>query len=146
MAAPPRCAWLLLLCASLSSALDNGLGKTPGMGWNSDYCTNCSKDANGFQNEKFIAHIADAMVEMGFKELGYKYVNMDASWDTSSRDKDGNLVPDPILWPSGMEKTIEYVHSKGLGFGLYGDKGTKDCARNPGQLGHEKQDADFLAK
>jgi hypothetical protein len=39
-------------------------------------------------------------------------------------DADGNLVPDPTLWPSGMQTTVDYVHSKGLGFGLYGDRGT----------------------
>jgi alpha-galactosidase len=45
-----------------------------------------------------------------------------------------------------MENTIEYVHSKGLGFGLYGDKGNLDYNGSPGQLGHERQDAEFLAK
>ena len=81
---------MLLLCSAVW-ALDNGLGSRPGLGWNSDYCTNCSRSGNGFQNERFIRHIADAMVDMGFKDLGYTYVNMDASWDTPKRDRDGNL-------------------------------------------------------
>jgi alpha-galactosidase len=159
----------MVVMAGLVQSLDNGLGRTPGMGWNSDYCTNCTNPAkNGFENEKFIKHIADAMVDMGFQKLGYHYVNMDSKWDTSSRDSNGDLVPDPTLWPNGMQNTIAYVHrclfffgcfvffnllfSKGLGFGLYGDKGmsigvnfcfktsmlgAQDCAGHPGQLGHE---------
>eukprot|EP00730_Choanoeca_flexa_P007227 TRINITY_DN12298_c6_g3_i3.p1 TRINITY_DN12298_c6_g3~~TRINITY_DN12298_c6_g3_i3.p1 ORF type:complete len:553 (+),score=102.98 TRINITY_DN12298_c6_g3_i3:240-1661(+) len=71
---------------------------------------------------------------------------MDASWNLPKRDDNGNLIPDPVLWPSGMDKTIDYLHQQGLGFGLYGDRGTLDCARNPGALGHEQQDADFFAK
>ena len=131
----------------VTNSLENGVGRLPGLGWNSDYCTNCTqKGENGFQNEQFIKHIADSLVDMGFQKLGFHYVNMDASWDTKNRDDNGDLQPDPALWPSGMEETIKYVHSKGLGFGLYGDKGDKDCAGNPGQLGHEKQDAAFLAK
>jgi alpha-galactosidase len=62
---------------------------------------------------------------MGFQKLGYHYVNMDSKWDTKNRDKDGNLVPDPQKWPNGLDDTISYVHGKGLGFGLYGDKGEK---------------------
>jgi alpha-galactosidase len=127
-------------------ALNNGLGRLPGLGWNSDYCTNCTKSANGFQNEAFIEHIADALVSMGFQSLGFRYVNLDASWDLPERDANGDLVPDPALWPSGIDHTIEYVHSLGLGFGLYGDKGDKDCAQDPGQLGHEAQDSAFFAK
>ena len=132
--------------ALLPLALDNGLGKKPGLGWNSDYCTNCSHGSNGFQNEAFIKHIADSMVSMGFAKLGFTNVNMDASWDTPTRDENGDLTPDPALWPSGIDATIKYVHDTGLGFGLYGDKGDKDCAKNPGQLGHEEQDAKWLAK
>ena len=130
-------------------ALDNGYGRTPGMGWNSDYCTNCSgpPGSNGFGGEHFVRHIADFLNSSGLQAKGYRFVNMDASWDTATRDpRTGDLVPDPELWPSTIEKTIEYIHSKNLGFGLYGDKGSLDCAKNPGSLGHEAQDARFLAR
>ena len=66
--------------------------------------------------------------------------------DEPTRDANGDLVPLKDTWPSGMETTVKYIHDLGLGFGLYGDKGTLDCAKNPGQLGHEEQDAKFLAK
>lgn len=58
---------LVIVCfaADLSLGLDNGLGKTPGMGWNSDYCVNCSTGSNGFQNEQFIQFLADTFVKDG---------------------------------------------------------------------------------
>ena len=119
----------LLLLAGSAHALNNGLGRLPGMGWNSDYCTRChnSRGSNGFGNETFIRSIGDYLHTSGLQTLGYKYVNMDASWDTAARDPTtGDLVPDPKLWPSGIETTIDYLHSLELGFGLYGDKGTKE--------------------
>ena len=54
-------------------------------------------------------------------------------------------MPDPKLWPSGLDHSVSYVHSLGLGFGLYGDRGTMDCGRAPGQYGHEQHDAAWLA-
>lgn len=100
----------------------------------------------GYQNEAYIHDIADFLVSSGLAALGYTYVNMDASWDLPTRDSKGDLQPDPALWPSGLAATVDYVHARGLGFGLYGDRGTMDCAKNPGQLGHEAQDAAFFAR
>jgi len=129
-----------------ADSVPNGLGQKPGIGWNSDYCIGCI-GLGGFQNEDYIKHdIADFIHSSGLQELGYTYINMDASWDLATRDANGDLTPDPKLWPSGMKNTVDYVHGLGLGFGLYGDRGTLDCAKNPGQLGHETQDAQFFAR
>ena len=164
-------------------ALDNGLGLRPGLGWNSDYCTNCTHPPgdNGFGGEHFVSLIAHYMAEVPqpgganrtLQALGFHYVcgrlehaggshtlhgaadlyppeilllrrlqvNMDASWDLPNRDGNGQLVPDPHLWPSGLAHTVTLVHSLGLGFGLYGDRGTMDCAKNPGNKGHVVSDA-----
>ena len=145
-------------------ALPNGLGRLPGLGWNSDYCTNRTDpplvdgrvgsglhQPFGYGGEHFVKRIADHMhtVKHGGKtlqELGFKYINMDASWDTYNRSSTGDLVPDPKLWPSGLDHTVSYVHSLGLGFGLYGDRGTLDCARHPGAQGHEEQDGLWMGK
>lgn len=62
-----------------------------------------------------------------------------------SRDTDGNLVGDPQKFPDGMKAVADYVHSKGLGFGLYLDRGTQTCSGYPGSYGHEVQDANLLA-
>ena len=85
--------------------------------------------------------IIDFLVSSGLRAAGYAYINMDASWDLATRDAAGALVPDPALWPSGLRATVDYAHAAGLGFGLYGDRGALDCARNPGNAGHEAQDA-----
>lgn len=148
--------WLVYVaCAALLSGsacvegLNNGLGSTPGMGWNSDYCVNCSSKlarVGGFQNQDFIHFIADFIHSSGLQSLGYSYVNMDASWDSTQRNATGYLVADPALWPQGIRKSVDYVHSLGLGFGLYGDRGTLDCAKHPGNFGHVSKDAAYYAE
>lgn len=116
-----------------------GLANTPPMGWNS---------WNTFEthiDEKLVKETADIMVASGMAAAGYNYIVLDDGWMTRERDKDGNLVPDPIKFPSGMKALIEYVHSKGLKFGLYNCAGTKTCAGYPGTRGYEYQDARFYA-
>ena len=85
----------------------------------------------GFQNEAFIKHISDFINASGLQALGYTNVNMDSLWDLPTRDAHGDLQPDPELWPSGFDYIVEYVHSRGLGFGVYGDRGNLDCNKNP---------------
>src|SRR5579863_7654628 len=117
-----------------ASALDNGLAKTPPMGWNS-----WNKYACNGLNEKVVRETADAIAANGMKDAGYEYVVLDDCWQ-SSRDDDGNIVADKNKFPSGIKALADYVHSKGLKFGLYTDAGTKTCAGRPGSLGHEYQD------
>lgn len=99
----------ILLLVNSAVALDNGLGRTPGLGWNSDYCTNCSKSSllathgllGGFENEAFIAHIANFMHDTPilsgggktFQQLGFHYINMDSYWNLKTRDANGDLMP-----------------------------------------------------
>jgi alpha-galactosidase len=116
-------------------ALDNGLAKTPPMGWNS-----WNKYACQGLNEKVVRETADAMATNGMKDAGYQYIVLDDCWQTS-RDGDGNIVADTDKFPSGIKALADYVHSKGLKFGLYTDVGTKTCAGRPGSMGHEYQDA-----
>jgi alpha-galactosidase len=120
--------------AANSPALDNGLAKTPPMGWNSwnKFACNVSED--------LIRQMADAMVARGLKDAGYEYVVIDDCWQVS-RDNDGNIIADPKRFPSGMKALAGYVHSKGLKFGLYSDAGTATCQNRPGSRGYEFQDA-----
>lgn len=116
-----------------------GLAMTPPMGWNS---------WNTFEthiDEKLVKETADIMVASGMVAAGYNYIVLDDGWMTRERDANGNLVPDPIKFPSGMKALVEYVHSKGLKFGLYNCAGTKTCAGYPGTRGYEYQDARFYA-
>jgi len=127
---------VLVLIVPLESAvaLDNGLALTPPMGWNS---------WNTFRlniNEDLVKEVADVMVEKGFKDAGYEYVVIDDGWQIR-RDEEGNIIADPEKFPSGIKALADYVHSKGLKFGLYSDAGSLTCGGFPGSLGYEYQDA-----
>ena len=83
---------------------------------------------------------ADAMVESGLKDAGYEYVVIDDCWSLKQRDEKGYLVPDPEKFPQGMKAVADYVHSKGLKFGMYSCCGTHTCAGyHPGSFEHEFQ-------
>jgi alpha-galactosidase len=112
----------------------NGLALTPPMGWNSWNRFGCNVD------ERVIHGAADAMVASGMKDAGYHYVVIDDCWQVA-RDAAGDIQADPKHFPSGMKALADYVHSKGLKFGLYSDAGSKTCGGHPGSLGHEEQDA-----
>lgn len=115
-------------------ALDNGVARTPPMGWNSWNKFGCNV------SEDLIRQIADAMVNTGMKAAGYQYLVIDDCWQVS-RDDQGNIVPDPQRFHSGMKALADYVHSKGLKFGVYSDAGTGTCQNRPGGRGYEFQDA-----
>lgn len=112
----------------------NGLALTPPMGWNTWNKFACDV------NEQLIRDAADAMVSTGMKDAGYEYIVIDDCWH-GERDADGFIQPDPVRFPSGMKALGDYIHSKGLKFGIYSDAGTKTCAGRPGSRGHEYQDA-----
>ncbi len=115
------------------------LAKTPPMGWNS---------WNTFGeniNEDLIKETADAMVATGMLDAGYEYLVIDDCWSMKERDKDGNLVADPVKFPNGMKAVADYVHSKGLKFGMYFCCGPLTCAGYPGSWGHEFDDAKYFA-
>jgi alpha-galactosidase len=124
----------LLYFASPAAAWDNGVALTPPMGWNSWNKFGCNV------SEDMIKSMADAMVKSGMKDAGYQYIVIDDCWQVS-RDENGFILPDPQRFPSGMKALADYVHSKGLKFGLYSDAGKKTCAGRPGSQGHEFQDA-----
>src|SRR5208283_267253 len=87
-----------------------------------------------------IKEMADAVVTSGMKDAGYQYVVIDDCWQVS-RDPEGNIVPDPQRFPAGIKAVADYVHSKGLKFGIYSDAGTGTCQDRPGGRGYEFQDA-----
>ena len=130
----------MLLCAALMLPLTiqaqkwEELGKTPQMGWNS------WNKFGGKLNEQLVRETADAMVKEGLLDAGYVYLNMDDCWH-GERDANGFITADPKKFPSGIKTLADYVHSKGLLFGIYSDAGRQTCAHYPGSLGHEYQDA-----
>ena len=135
-----RVSQLFLLCSLTSVALsvDNGLGKVPQMGWNSWNHFKCGI------NDDIIRQTADAFITSGLNKFGYRYVNIDDCW-ASSRDSNGIVQADPTSFPKGIADLANYVHSKGLLFGVYSDAGNKTCAGRPGSLGYETNDAQTYA-
>ena len=112
----------------------DALAPTPPMGWNSWNKFACDV------SEQLIRETADALVASGMKDAGYQYVVIDDCWQVA-RDSVGNIVVDPDRFRSGMKALADYVHGKGLKFGVYSDAGTKTCQERPGSRGYEYQDA-----
>lgn len=116
-----------------------GLAPTPPMGWN-------SWNTFGVEiNAKMIMDMADIMVASGMKDAGYQYLIVDDGWEAMERGADGNLIPDPKKFPDGMKVVADYVHAKGLKFGIHNCAGNKTCNGMPGGRGHEYQDARLYA-
>jgi alpha-galactosidase len=125
---------LALVAASPAAALDNGLARTPPMGWNPWHHFGCQV------SEALVREAADAIAANGMREAGYRYVVIDDCWQ-GERAADGAIQADPARFPSGMKALADYVHARGLRFGLYSDAGSRTCQGRPGSLGHEIQDA-----
>jgi alpha-galactosidase len=111
---------------------DNGLAKTPPMGWNS-----WNKFA-GRVDDASVRGMADAMASNGMKDAGYVYVNIDDTWE-AGRDANGNITTNKKF--PDMKALADYVHSKGLKIGIYSSPGPNTCAGYEGSYGHEDQDA-----
>ena len=110
------------------------MAQTPPMGWNSWNKFACNV------SEELIKSVADAMATNGMRDAGYQYVVIDDCWQVG-RDENGFIVADAGRFPSGMKALADYVHGKGLKFGIYSDAGAKTCGGRPGSQGHEYQDA-----
>lgn len=135
----------LLLAATKSLALNNGLSRTPALGFNGYNAFGCSGTESDYKS------VADLFISLGLKDAGYQYVNIDCGWQGTTRDASGGFTWNPSLFPSGIPALVDYVHGKGLKFGLYGDAGYYSCDTTGGNskwLGsrnYEKQDATLYA-
>lgn len=125
---------LLLISQQLFAQKFEKLAETPPMGWNSWNQFGCRI------TEQVIRETADAMVSSGMADAGYEYIVIDDCWH-ASRDSTGKIMSNPKTFPSGIKALADYIHSKGLKFGIYSDGGVKTCAGRPGSRGYEFQDA-----
>ena len=115
------------------------LAKLPPLGWNS---WNTFGDKI---NDSLIREMADFLVEQGYRDAGYEYLVIDDCWSLRDRDENGRLVPDPAKFPYGMKDLADYVHSRGLKFGMYSCAGVMTCAGYPSSYDHEFTDAETFA-
>ncbi len=122
-----------------AAKLTGQLAPTPPMGFNT---------WNTFQtkiSEDMLKEMVDVYVGSGMREAGYQYFVLDDGWMAMERDQSGNLLADPVKFPHGMKAFADYVHEKGLKFGIYNCAGWKTCAGYPGTRGHEYEDARLYA-
>ncbi len=112
----------------------------PPLGWNSwnFFGANIS--------EKTVTETADAMVATGLKAAGYEYIIIDDGWQAMQRDGNGRLAADRAKFPSGIKAVSDYVHEKGLKFGLYSCAGLRTCANYPGSYDYEYVDAETFSE
>jgi alpha-galactosidase len=125
--------WILTATPSLGQKFEN-LVVTPPMGWNSWNRFECEI------SEQVVRDAADAMVSSGMKDAGYEYIVIDDCWQIS-RDKHGSIQADPKKFLSGIKALADYIHFRGLKFGIYSCAGRQTCQNRPGSRGHEFQDA-----
>ncbi|KAF8598222.1 glycoside hydrolase family 27 protein [Ceratobasidium sp. AG-I] len=134
-----------LLEVAIVAALDNGLSRTPAMGFNGYNAFACSGTESDYKS------IGDLFISLGLKAAGYQYVNLDCGWQGTARDASGNFKWDTTRFPSGIPSLANYIHGLGLKFGLYDDAGYYSCDTTGGNtkwLGsrnYEKQDANTFA-
>lgn len=107
------------------------LALTPPMGWNSWYVWGLNI------TDQQMRAAADAMVSSGLAARGYQYVNIDDGWE-AGRDAEGNIQSNERF--PDMRALGDYIHSRGLKFGIYTSPGPKTCGGYTGSHGHEAQD------
>jgi alpha-galactosidase len=117
----------------------NGLAQTPALGWNNWATFECDV------NEELLIGTAQKLLDLGLKDLGYKYVVLDDCW-SEGRNSEGFLEPDLNKFPQGMRFVSDRLHDMGLKFGMYSSAGKWTCAGFEGSLGHEVEDATKLAE
>ncbi len=115
-------------------------GRLPLMGWNS---WNAFGSGN---NEEFTKAMADKLIELGLDKLGYKYVVLDDGCYKPQR-VDGKLTHDEVKFKSGFKAMADFLHEKGLKFGMYNDIGDRLCSgAEVGTHGYEAVDAKSYAE
>ncbi|XP_017155282.1 alpha-N-acetylgalactosaminidase isoform X1 [Drosophila miranda] len=137
--------WILIVISTSCYGLDNGLAKTPPMGWLSwerFRCnTDCVNDPENCISEKLFQTMTDLVVADGYASAGYEFINIDDCWLEKHRSHDGKLLADRQRFPNGIKALSDYIHSRGLKFGIYEDYGNFTCAGYPGIIGYEQEDA-----
>ncbi|OQD60188.1 hypothetical protein PENPOL_c026G04470 [Penicillium polonicum] len=120
----------------------NDVGRVPALGWNSWNALGC--DINSTK----VITAATEVVNLGLKDLGYEYINIDDCWSVkNTRDKNTNrLIPDPSKFPDGISGVAEQVHKLGLKIGIYSSASEVTCAGYPASLGNETIDAQTFAE
>ncbi|XP_077298228.1 alpha-N-acetylgalactosaminidase-like [Arctopsyche grandis] len=141
---------MFILILNCVVALNNGLAKTPPMGWMSWGRYRCNTDCDNYPteciSEDLFKAVADEFISGGYADVGYEYIIIDDCWMENERDYLGKLMPDYRRFPSGIENLSEYIHSYGLKFGMYENYGNVTCEGYPGSKYHIATDVQQFAE
>jgi hypothetical protein len=107
-----------------AAAEDNGIGRTPVLGWSSWSFLRAQPTAAKMEAQ------ALALQQSGLQKIGYGYVNLDDFWyqcpgsQGPNVDQYGRWVTDPSRFPpqgdtNGIKVVADYLHSLGMKFGIY---------------------------
>ncbi|KUJ17891.1 alpha-galactosidase [Mollisia scopiformis] len=138
MASTMHLALVLALFTGQAISVNNGLARTPQMGWNNWNALGCDV------SESLLLDTSKKLVDSGLRDVGYNYVVLDDCW-SDGRDEDGFLKDDLEKFPSGMAAVADEIHRQGLLFGMYSSAGEMTCARYEGSLDWEDNDAKSFA-
>jgi alpha-galactosidase len=129
------CVGLLAACSTPAPPL-----QLPPLGWN-------SWNSGIALTEQTVHETIDAMVSSGMRNVGYRYVNLDAGWAAPTRGADGSLRADPDRFPHGIAALARYAHDRGVLLGIYHSPFNQGCGQDPriGGAGHEQADAKTFA-
>ncbi len=131
-----------LMVTTPAQAADNGLARTPPMGFNNWNAVRCNVDQAFMRKTADFIH-SRKINGKTLQQRGYSYINIDDCWALPTRASDGNLVVDRSKFPDGIDGMADYVHAQGLKLGIYADSGSRTCDKKgfPGSFGFEKIDA-----
>ena len=125
--------------AAAALGLDNAVGRTPVLGFNSWTSFACQV------NETLMRDTIDLVATLGLRDAGFEYVSVDDCWASSRDPATGTIQADPATFPSGMAALADYAHARQLKFGLYSSNSPNTCAGRPGSYGYETLDASTYA-
>jgi alpha-galactosidase len=98
----------------------DGVGKLPALGWNSWNEYGCD------MNESVFLRVAELFDELGLKDAGYQYINIDDCWSDNEKRRDnetGKIIVDTKKFPQGISGLADKIHAQGLKLGIYSDAG-----------------------
>lgn len=117
----------------LTVVVGDRLALTPPMGWN-------SWTAYGLDvSDPLVRKAAEELISSGLAAHGWNHINLDDGWEASRRQPDGEITGNERF--PDMRALGDFLHAKGLKFGIYSSPGALTCGRYLGSLGHEQQDA-----
>jgi alpha-galactosidase len=145
-----------ILCSVLGfvgvvQALNNGLGRTPPLGWSTWLTCEDAACTHDYCDENEVKSAATAMQTSGMQEIGWNYVILDDCWAYARDPSSSVLTWDPDRFPSGMPALASWLHERNFSFGLYTSAGNETCSSGgrpitvPGSKGHYPLDTKTFA-